>query len=95
MTNTVANISDMSLTGEDKSLLSKGVSFFPRPSHINRFQMGHDLKQFERRLRLKEFFYNLDETISDIQWNPFTRRSKWTPRGGSRIFKWEGLRPKS
>ena len=66
MTNTVVNISDMFLAGEEKSLPSKGPSFCPRPSHIDGFQMGHNLKQFERRLRLKELLYNPDETISDI-----------------------------
>ena len=76
---TSVNIFDVSFCGRWKSLLSKGLSLCPKPSYIDKFQMGHDLKQFEGKLRLQELFYNLDETISNTRRNPFKCKSMWTP----------------
>ena len=54
--NTVVNISNAPLSKDKHDLLSRGLSFCPRPSQIDDFQLREDIQQFFRRLRLKEFF---------------------------------------
>ena len=63
--NTVLNISNVPLSSDERDLLSRGLSFCPRPSQINRFQLEEDTRQFFRRIRLKEFFYNEEEVEND------------------------------
>ena len=54
---TMINISNVPLSEDEIKLLSRGFSFFPKPSQIDQFQLREDVKQFFRRLRLREFFY--------------------------------------
>ena len=42
--------------------------------------MGEDLSAFVRRLRLKEFFYDNDNTEEGSPINPFRNKSKWKPQ---------------
>ena len=40
---TVVNISDVALSEDEKTLLSRGLSFCPRPSKIERFRLIDDI----------------------------------------------------
>ena len=77
--NTVVNISNVPLSQSEVKLLSRGLSFCPKPSNIDQFQLKDDVKQFFRRLRLREFFYDPEDTTTTYETNPFKRKSKWTP----------------
>ena len=39
-----------------------------------------DIKQFSRRIRLKEFFYDPDATDANDVRIPFRKKSTWTPQ---------------
>ena len=54
--NSVVNVSDVTLSEGEVSLLSRGLSFCPKPSRINQFQLREDIKRFSMRVRLTEFF---------------------------------------
>ena len=75
---TVVNISNVPLSDDETSLLSRGLSFCPKPLRIALFQLEEDIKQFSRRLRLREIFYNPNE-INPNKMNSFKTKSKWTP----------------
>ena len=77
---TVINISNVALSKDEETLLSRGLSFCPRPSKIERFRLIDDIKQFSRRLRLREYFYDSDTNDNnDDDKIPFKRKSIWTP----------------
>ena len=75
--NTMINISDVPLLDDEKRLLSRGLSFCPRPLRIDKFQLKQDVKYFTRRLRLKELFYD-DDDENGTTITLFRRKSKWT-----------------
>ena len=78
--NTVVNLSTVQLSADEISLLSKGLGFCPTPTRLDTFEVKRDLTQFTRRLRLKEYFYNIDdEDEEDRGYVPLRRSSKWTP----------------
>ena len=72
--NTVVNVSNVNLSEGENQLLSRGLSFCPRPSRIDQFQLKEDIKSFTRRLRLREFFYDQDEDNS-TPIPPFRKKS--------------------
>ena len=79
----MVNLSGLSLTETELSLLSKGFKFAPQPPRINRFQLKQEVVAFGRRIRLREFFYDLETTIEE--YNPeecrFREKSTWnTPK---------------
>ena len=76
---TVINISNVALSRDEETLLSRGLSFCPRPSRIERFHLIDDIKQFSKRLRLREYFYDSDESNDNDHRIPFRRKSTWTP----------------
>ena len=76
--NTVVNVSNVSLSEGEELLLSRGLSFCPRPSRIDQFRLKDDIKDFTRRLRLREFFHDPDED-NTTPIPPFRQKSKWTP----------------
>lgn len=81
-TNTVVNLSGVSLSEAELSLLSKGLSLCPTPPTLDTFQMEIDLEDLYRRLRLKEFFYDSesDGESPQPQPDPFKpRKKRWTP----------------
>ena len=55
-TNTVVNLSKMPLSEDEMSLLSKALSFCPKPRKFNTFQMKQEFKDFTQRLSLRECF---------------------------------------
>ena len=60
-------------------VLSRGLSFCPKLPNIERFCVLDDIKQFSRRIRLKEFFYNPDTVDGNNVRIPSRRKSLWTP----------------
>ena len=72
---TVVNIP---LLDNEMRLLSRGISFCPKPSRIDKFQLKDDFRQLLRRLRLWEYFYDPDNTENHPIY-PFKNKSKWTP----------------
>ena len=62
---------------DEKDLLSRGLSFCPKPSQIDHFQLEEDIRQYFRRTRLKICFYDMEgEDDHPIR---FKNKSKWTP----------------
>jgi predicted GIY-YIG superfamily endonuclease len=83
VTNTVVNISNLELTDAEIKLLSKGLSFCPRPKTYDRGKLKNDTEEFIRRLRLKAHFAlqptnKSKENISCDQ-PTFRKKSNWTP----------------
>ena len=65
-TNTVVNLSDsVELTYSDKTLLSKGLNFCPRPKTYNAFEVEKDVQASARRMRLKEHFAKKQNSDSE------------------------------
>ena len=86
----VTNISGHILTNAELSLLEKGLKFVPGRAKINSTKLLADLGEWERRMRLREYFYKIDdETESESDEvedgkNKFILKQKsfWTPRHG-------------
>ena len=86
----VTNLSGHTLTNAELSLLEKGLKFVPDRAKINSTKLLADLGEWERRMRLREYFYKIDdETESESDEvedgkNKFILKQKsfWTPRHG-------------
>ena len=52
----VINISNCSLSTDETSVLSRGLTFCPTPRHINWPEVSADIYDFSRRMRLTEYF---------------------------------------
>lgn len=55
----------MQLTDNERSVLSKGLSFVPLKQHTDTLRTRVDAEAFFRRLRLKAFFHDKDSEDSD------------------------------
>ena len=53
----VINVSSVSLTRNQFSVLSNGLSFCPLPISVDALEIKNDLSAFARELRFKEFFH--------------------------------------
>ena len=80
-TTTVLNLSGQSLSEEENILLSKGLSFCPTPRRLDENQLLDHLESFFRRLRLREFFLDLEDEENNER-NAFHPPSKWIPPKG-------------
>ena len=81
--NTVINLSDRVLSKHEISILSKGLKFVPTPTSVNRTELITDIKQWGRRLRLKEYFADSDNTnTAPSDDTTYKKPSKWTPSPG-------------
>lgn len=80
---TVVNLSDTPLSQDEVNLLARGLKFAPMPPRVNRFELKKDIDAFARRLRLKELFYDSDESGTDDDPEPqqrrFKKKSNWNP----------------
>jgi hypothetical protein len=88
---TIFNQSKRVLSDAEVSLLSKGLSFVPTKKRIDMTNLLADIREWERRMRLKEYFYNTeqgdqlpkDEIQKDQQWQKAgTKKSDWVPPQG-------------
>ena len=68
------NLSGVVLSKDETNLLSKGLSFWPTPDHLNSNQLLDDLENYFRRLRLKDCFKNeADRKEENLFRSPSTR----------------------
>ena len=62
----VVNLSNYQLNEEEIKVLAKGLKFIPSPRNINKTEVLADIKKFSRRMRLKEYFHDINKaTDSD------------------------------
>jgi hypothetical protein len=79
---TIVNISEYNPTFSELALLSKGLSFCPRGKAPEDIDLLSDIFQFLRKIRLKHFFRNKDDTPID-PFDSLCKQSKgWTPPPG-------------
>ena len=78
---TVVNLSKRVLTEGEVSLLSKGLKFCPAPEKIDIYSLRQDIKEYVRRVRLKEYFYtDQDDVEGEFSSLPaFRKKSSWSP----------------
>jgi len=55
---TVVNLSQRVLIQAEVSLLSKGLKFCPTPEKIDIYSLRKDIKEYVRRVRLREYFFS-------------------------------------
>ena len=60
----IINLSSRELSNDEISLLNRGLKFVPTPKSPNILDLEIDIKEFIRKLKLKEFFYN-NKNISE------------------------------
>ena len=71
----IKNLSDTTLTDQDKTLLSKGLKFIPTPPKPNSHRsLIKDFKNFTRNMRLKFLFADRNSKP-----HPFHVKSNWQP----------------
>ena len=76
-----------------KTSSSKGLKFIPTPTSINKTELSADIKKFNRRMRLKEFFQknendsddNTTDTEHDYRHRDFRKPSTFTPKAGESL----------
>ena len=85
----IHNLSKRKLNKHETRLLSKGLKFIQTRKNIDINKLLTDLKLWERRMRLKEFFYdhednennddeeNKPKSKSNRQWIPSEGRNRW------------------
>jgi hypothetical protein len=82
----VINLSTRILSDSETKLFTKGLKCVPTRRYIDLGRLLTDLKEWERRMRLKEYFYNEemnDFNETDIKlkkesiWTPDKGRDKW------------------
>ena len=78
---TVVNLSDHCLTTDEKTLLSRGLSFCPQPPKADDILIHRDTLLFSRRLRLKHWFKDTEQQKPD----PFASSTGWTPPSGKSL----------
>jgi hypothetical protein len=80
----VTNLSEYTLTDSEKSLLAKGLKFIPDRKKIDSTKLLADLGEWERRMRLREFFHDKDTQKVKPEQDMFTvkKESNFTPSKG-------------
>ena len=80
---TVVNLSKRELTGAEISLLWKGLKFCPTPEKVDIYSLRKDIREYVRRVRLREYFYSeqddVEGSFSDLP--AFRKKSSWTLDG--------------
>ena len=74
----IINLTSTELDEDTLGILSKGLSFTPVPTEIDRLTMREDLKAFERRMRLTHHFADQEIQEQDPT-RRFREKSDWTP----------------
>ena len=72
----IINLSSITLSHTENVLLAKGVGFCPTPRNIDSLQLNQDMLNFSRRMRLKEYFFGKQQ---QEDYNPFKPKSSWNP----------------
>ena len=73
-------MSSKELSAHEKEVLELGIKFCPYPSSVNYFQCTKDMRAFNRRMRLKEFFADSeDRENQNPPWMKNPKVSNFTP----------------
>ena len=75
-TNSVINLSNVTLSHDETQLLARGITFCPMPRQIDWNEVRADINEFSRRMRLLEYFHDFP---THIDLNPLYVKSTWTP----------------
>ena len=81
----VTNLSKKRLTAVQLALLSRGLKFVPTRRNIDKGKLITDLAAWERRMRLKEYFFTEEEEDAPPEMDKPYRKKKpstWTPKAG-------------
>ena len=62
---TIFNLSNYTLTDAERSLLERGLKFIPTKANVNISKLLADLREWERRMRLMEFFHGDGQSTED------------------------------
>ena len=91
----VINLSSCSLSTDEISVLSRGLTFCPTPRHINWPEVSADIYDFSRRMRLAEYFFdeNNNTHTANEHDTPFHNKSTWSPPPPPRTTENEPLTP--
>ncbi|XP_064469602.1 uncharacterized protein LOC135384327 [Ornithodoros turicata] len=73
----MVNLSSVTLTDIEERLLSKGLSFCPSTTGLKEFQLHTDLENFARKLRLRDFFHDKENSRQTA--SAFKTGSSWSP----------------
>ena len=75
----VLNMSSKNLSAHEKEVLQFGIKFSPYPSTVNTFQCLKDMRAFNRRMRLREFFIDSEKCEEEEGWMKTKKASAFTP----------------
>ena len=78
----VFNLSSKKLTCHQEKVLNYGLKFIPTNLNIDLTELLTDLKEWERRMRLAEYFADKDDRSQDFIENQYRKKSDWTPPEG-------------
>ena len=73
----VVNLSSVTLTEDQKYVLSLGPKFCPTPGSYNEMQLLEDIHEGNRRLRLKEFWHDDDAPNQQATKGKFYKKTGW------------------
>ena len=68
------------LSEPELSLLSKGLKFCPTPENVGVYALCKDIKDYVRRIRLKEYFYSDDNVGGDFSEFPAFGKNMFGPQ---------------
>lgn len=79
----VINLSKRKLTKAELSLLAKGLKFVPTRKTIDMGRLLADLKSWERRMRLREYYHEDNSSTGNYMTSSVGKKSStWTPNSG-------------
>jgi len=79
---TIINLSRRQLGGSEVYVLSKGLKFIPTTNGVDVVKVKSDLVEWERRMRLKDYFYG-KEKDDEPEEKPWLKKdSVFTPEPG-------------
>jgi len=80
----IVNMSSKSLTKAHSSLLLKGLKFVPARRNINKGKLTADLRTWERRMRLREYFHDTERSDDGLEDDDmqYKKESSWTTGAG-------------
>jgi len=80
---TIINLSSRDLTFNEKEILSKGLKFIPTTNKYDITKLQSDLCEWERRMRLKEYFHDKQNDQEKDNIKPWMKKkSRFTPTPG-------------
>ena len=78
----VTNLSSRKLSDAEISLLTKGFTFIPTRNQIDMVKVQSDLSEWERRMRLREYFYDKEDNREEEEDPWRKKKGTFTPTPG-------------